>query len=192
LRKAQEGKVLVANKQKRIDTICGMLQHIMRDGELGEQVAVELRGKMQHAQGQTFARVAAIMMPEVRARAGGKCKGKEISVKMEEERKWAQCFLRQAAPRTLLARDPRKPVLIFTDAALEGKHDEMATYGGVFLDGERVETFNGRLRQSRLKVLQERTKKVITVLEALPVAAAVDHWKKKGLVSPKSLLVRGQ
>ena len=47
---------------------------------------------------------------------------------------WVVEFLRSAAPRTLSAKDTRRPLLVFTDAALEG-NESIATIGGVMFDG---------------------------------------------------------
>ena len=68
---------------------------------------------------------------------------------------------------------------MFTDAALEGELDEIATYGGVILDGAKVVKFGRQLSRESLAELQVETKKVITVLEVLPAAAVAIKWKKE-------------
>ena len=98
---------------------------------------------------------------------------------LAEELIWADLFLRTAVPRILKARDPRPPVLVFTDAALEGDGDEIATYGGVIINGDEVVKFGARLSQARLAVLQKDTTRVIAVLEVLPAAAVAIQWKKQ-------------
>ena len=49
-------------------------------------------------------------------------------------------FLRSAAPCTLLAKETRRPLSVFTDAALEGD-GSVATMGGVTFDGASCEFF---------------------------------------------------
>ena len=57
---------------------------------------------------------------------------------MKEELYWVVEFLRSAAPRTLLAKETRRPLLVFTDAALEG-NESIATIGDVTFDGASCE-----------------------------------------------------
>ena len=119
------------------------------------------------------------MMPELRARAGGRLKGAWMSDSLKNELLWGEKFLRTAVPRVLSADDTRPAVLVFTDAALEGERDEIATYGGVILDGAKVVKFGGQLSRESLAELQVETKKVITVLEVLPAAAVAIKWKQE-------------
>ena len=172
-------KVKIRNKPSRVVALREVADQVLASGEFPHHVALSYRGKLQHAEGQFFATIAALMMPEVRARAGGSCPGKDCSPGIKKEILWSKSFLSTAEPRILLAGDPRPPVLIFTDAALEGQQDDTATYGAIIFDGGESEFFQGSFKPEHLAVLQKETKKVITVLEVLPAVAAASLWKER-------------
>ena len=176
-----DGIVRIKNKPSRVVTICGAIKEIVTTKVFPHHAAPVLRGKLQHAEGQVFARIMALMMQEVRARAGGRLAGSWVSPGMEEELLWAEWFLQTAAPRELRAADTRPPLLIFSDAALEGMQDEKATLGAIMFDEEYSEYFQGQLERGQLAVLQRQTTKVIAVLEVLPVVMAAHFWRARAL-----------
>ena len=94
---------------------------------------------------------------------------------------WAVRFFNTVPPRKLLAFDPRSPLRLFTDAALEGEEDDVATIGAVMFDEGVVEQFGLKLTRRQLASLQMDSKKIISSLEALPVAASLRHWKGRML-----------
>ena len=69
------GIVEVSNKESRIESISALIREVLEDKELSTALAAVVRGKLQHAEGQVFNRIAAVMMPDVRARAGGSLAG---------------------------------------------------------------------------------------------------------------------
>ena len=97
---------------------------------------------------------------------------------MADELKWAKEFLRNAAPRLLLARETRRPVVILTDASLEGEMDDKAAIGATFIQEAACEYFSHAINQDNLQSLQVETTKIISTLELLAVVAAARHWKE--------------
>ena len=156
-----------------------MVTEIIKSKDLPQSTATMLRGKVQYAEGQLFNRVAAIMMPEVRARASGKSPGTWLNQEAEQELHWAMSFFRNAPPRKLLAYDTRPPLRIFTDAAQEGARDEIATIGAVMFDQDEIEMFGLKLSPKQLSSLQIDSTRIITSLEALPVAASIVQWRER-------------
>ena len=66
---------------------------------------------------------------------------------------------------------------MFTHAALEG-NESITTIGGVMFDGASCKFFSAQLSIVQLAGLQTNSKHVIAVLEALPVACAMQIWSK--------------
>ena len=171
--------VKVRNKAARVEELCKQLYDITVSGVCPQPLAESIRGRLQFAESQVFGRVAAIMMPEFRARASAMGGPQCISEEMKTELRWAMAFLYTAPPRELTVKDPRKPVILFTDGALEGKDKDKASVGAViYLEGE-VEYFGQAVPSEFLERLQKETKSVIAALELLPVAGALDLWKEK-------------
>ena len=134
---------------------------------------------MQFAEGQLYGRAAAVMMPLFRERAGGKNLAGDVSQEMVKELKWAMFFLKEAAPRTLEARDPRRPAVICTDGALEGDQKQHASIGAVLFDEAVIEYFGIRVPSRTLAAVQKETKNVIAALEVVAVASALRLWRKR-------------
>ena len=79
-----------------------------------------------------------------------------------------------------MAKETRSPLLVFTDAALEG-NESVATIGGVVFDGAICEFFSAKLSDVQLESLQTDSRHVIAVLEVLPVACAMQIWSDRTL-----------
>ena len=144
-KRSTAGEVEIRNKEAMLDSTEVMVREIIKTKELPQSTATMLRGKVQYAEGQLFNRVAAIMMPEVRARASGKSPGSWLHQEAEQELHWAMSFFRNAPPRKLLAYDPRPPLRICIDAAQEGAFDEIATIDAVMFDQGEVVMFGLKL-----------------------------------------------
>ena len=115
--------MVVRNNFERVETMKELISWVRASGELSHAIAQEVRGKVQYAEGQIFCRAAAVMMPELRARASGKVQVGLISRQLDLEIAWAANYLAAAKPRKLLVYDTRTPLLVYTDAALEGAYD---------------------------------------------------------------------
>ena len=76
--------------------------------------------------------MVAACTPAFRNRAPGNDNVSQLHEQIKAELYWVVEFLRSTAPRTLLAKETRRPLLVFTDVALEGD-DSIATIGGVML-----------------------------------------------------------
>ena len=177
----EEGKVVVRNKPSRADDLEELYKEVSSTRYLPSSLATTIMGRVHFAEGQVFARQASLFMPLLRARAAGKLEGADASDQMLIELVWLVTFLRVATPRVLVANDPRPPLLIFTDAALEGEQDEVASLGAVMVDAEDVEFFMHKLEDEQLRRLQTYTSKVITPLEVIPAVASFDVWKARTL-----------
>ena len=176
LSESAKGRITVANKPGRIESICERFEGLLQEKRCSSAEASSLMGVMQFAEGQLYARMGAVRMPMFRARAAGKGTGTAIPAGMIDEMIWACWFLKQARPRTVLAKDTRPPLLVFTDAALEGEGVH-ATIGGVVVDGDRAEIFGKRLSDQQRSILQKETMRIICCLEVLPVVAVVKTWR---------------
>ena len=124
------------------------------------------------------------MMPTFKARCTGQLAGDMVPDALLAELRFMARFLKQAIPRTLVAKDTRPPLLIFTDAALEGG-DKVATVGAVMIDNSEAGTcrrfFGKKLNEQELAKFQTQSMKVITALEVLPVLVAARQWADRCL-----------
>ena len=66
---AQEGKVIVRNKESRAEQIYEEITKILQLSTFTSAQAASLRGKLQFAESQTFSRAVALHMRECHARA---------------------------------------------------------------------------------------------------------------------------
>jgi hypothetical protein len=91
-------------------------------------------------------------------------------------------FLTRAIPRTIVAADTRLPLIILTDASLEG-NDKVSGLGAVCIDrADGAKLFYAELFEpAQLSKLQKETNKVINGLEVLAVKAAIFMWKERRL-----------
>ena len=177
---SDSGKIVVRNKLDRVDGIAAQVDEIVAEGICKPSTAASLRGRFQFAEGQLYGRAVAVCTSAFGNRALGNDNVSQLRDQMKAELYWVVEFLRSAAPRTLLAKDTRSPLLVFTDAALE-VDASLATIGGVVFDGAVCEFFSVKLSDVQLASLQTESKHVIAVLEVLPVACAMKIWADKTL-----------
>ena len=102
------------------------------------------------------------MMPAVRARAGSRLEGSSVDVDIVSELSWVKAYFFNPAPRVLLAKATRKPLMVLSDAALEGQMTHWPQWGPWCWTGM-VQFFNLRLDQKQLASLQAETTKLISV-----------------------------
>ena len=94
---------------------------------------------------------------------------------MRRELEWALHFRREGKPREL---HTRPPLLFFTDGALE-ENDSCGTVGAMMVDGEVAEHFGRKVPGRMMEALQRETKRIIAVLEIMPVTLAFKLWQKR-------------
>ena len=177
---SESGTIVVRNKADRVDAIATQVDDIIAEGVCKPSTAASLRGRFQFAEGQLYGRAVAVCTPNFRRRALGHDNMSLLHEQVIAELRWVVEFLRAAAPRTLRAKDTRKPLLIFTDASLED-NDMKASIGGVMYDGAECEYFSAELSKVQLESLQTESTHVIAVLEVLPVACAMRVWSERAL-----------
>jgi hypothetical protein len=126
------------------------------------------------------------MLPTFKKRCPGLLPGNHVPSEMICVLQFILQFLKEAIPRTLIAHETRPPLLVFTDAALEG-NDAFGSVGGVLIDrsssGPQAvrQFFAAEVVGSELKKFQTDSTKVITVLEVLPVVTAIRCWQDRML-----------
>ena len=175
------GCIHVANKPSRVATIEKTVKDILESGRCDQHVASSLRGVLQFSEGQLFGRAGALMMPVFKSRSLGLLQGSWIPPEMRSELEFIVQFIKTAIPRTLLAKDERLPLLIFTDAALED-NDSRAAVGAVMYDRSvkadvSCEFFGEVVPMPLLRSLQVDNVHVIACLEVLPVLLSLRLWR---------------
>ena len=113
------------------------------------------------------------MMPQFRERAASRGPDSSIASWLQAELEWAKTFLLGASPRELRAHDKRVPMLIFSDAALEGKHDEIATVGGVLLASAAL---NPWAANGRVAVIQGALSSLRGAMRVTCLATLIPVW----------------
>ena len=184
LKNTLQDKFMVQNKNSRAEDLGRIRNQAKLEGRFPPSLAATVKGRMQYAEGQMFGRLAALRMPEIKARALAPVGNSAFTQQIEGELTWGVNFIRESLPRMLIAHDPRPPLLIFTDAALEGEADEIATVGAVVIDrinegSSEVRYFGDKVPTSLRNKLQSETPKVISALEVLPVGLALKVWSRR-------------
>ena len=185
LTRSVANEVLVRNKDSRLVALEHQVADIVSSGVCSQARANSLRGVFQFAEGQLYGRVAALMMPVFKSRCLGALPGCHVPLEMIAELQFILQFLWVAIPRTLVAHETRLPLLIFTDAALEGG-DAIGSVGAVLIDRaaglpDVQQFFGAEVIGAALEKFQTDSTRVITVLEVLPVVAAINFWKDRML-----------
>ena len=105
--------------------------------------------------------------------------GRMTNALADELRTMVGC-LRLQKPRKLIAADMREPLLIFTDAALEGK---LATAGMMMLDRSDgvTEMSGGVVKADTVKFISVKSEHLINGLELVPVYTALCQWSVRML-----------
>ena len=175
---AQEGKVIVRNKESRAEQIYEEITKILQLGTFTSAQAASLRGKLQFAESQTFSRAVALHMRECHARANQAGPSPSLNPGIVSELEWAKAFVLGAHPRVLCAHSSENKVVIFTDAFL-AEDDTLAGIGMVAYavrQGRVAKKFymSERVPPDVLKEMQSVTSKVIAALELYAAVASVE------------------
>ena len=179
LSNSRRGEVLVANKQSRVDQVCGDIDNILETASFPQSVASTLRGRLQFAESQTFGRAVSLFMKSSHSRATGSLSGSHLSDEIKEELHWAKDFMRKSPPRKLLRGASEIRNVIFTDAFLSDD-DKLAGVGTVHFRVDKNQIvkrsfFSERVPEDVLSTLQKNTPKVIAALELLASVQAVSE-----------------
>ena len=171
-------KVVVANKEGRLDGIWEAIKMVKEKQYMGFKDALSIRGKMAYAEGQLFSRVAA---PACRVLSRWASDGayKRVTEELLYVLAAGLHALQSGGPRVVRPSESESPVLLFTDGACE---PEGTTIGGVVFDGRSPpELFGAVMSQEmvdswKTKMGQEQ---VIGQAELFPQLVARLTWTKK-------------
>ena len=177
LSQSEADTIMVANKPSRIEDLRAVRDSSPIGTWFSQAQAASLRGRVVYAESQVFSRAASAMMPRLKARALPSAHGQPVDQEFLEEIDFIIRFLRDSVPRTIVANDPRRPLIIFTDASLS---DDLSSagVGAVMMSqhGKPKEFISEEVPRDMLAVLQSETPHVITSLEVLPVYLARSLW----------------
>ena len=174
---SEEGKIVVENKEGRVDVLWTTIKDIRDKGWLGFKEALSVRGKMGYAEGQLFSRVAA---PACRILSRWAKDGRRK--KVTEELLYALAAglyaLQTGGPRVVIPAKDEQPVLLFSDGACE---PDGTTIGAViFVPGLKPELFGAVMAQSTIDLWKTKLDQtqVIGQAELFPLLIARLTWKK--------------
>ena len=176
LSSAVEGRIAVKLKPGRLESIRASVDKVLESGVIDFRSALSIRGKVVFAQGQLFARVAAVTcrLPSEAAKVGGRsCLSDPLRRSLTDLIE----VLATSPPKVLQRKNTLPPLLVFTDGACE----ETTSVGAVLIDpAGSVEYFGAVLRDDLVdswKSKQGQTQ-VIGQAELFPVLLAKLTWKE--------------
>ena len=130
LSRLKDGKAIFANKEERVLEITSGLQAILSSGSCSPPEMASMRGRCQYAAAQIFGRIAQAPLDAMVRHQYSKG-GPGISQELAEELRYMQELLTSCPPRELDCTGTDRPILIFTDGAVEG---DKVTIGAVIID----------------------------------------------------------
>ena len=175
-----EGRISISNKPSRVEELNDALLGILNAKFVIPTSMPSILGKLQYADSQVWGRAGRLALADLRE-LGHTSPAKVV---LEESQLKAfetlRCRLCSGRPKTFLADDIEKPVLILTDGALEYEGDvAKATIGGVSLkpDGT-CEVFGCKVPDDVVSQWQAGGKThVIGLVELYACVVALLHWK---------------
>ena len=177
---SSKGRVSISNKPSRVEELNDALLGILNEKFVIPTSMPSVLGKLQYADSHVWGRAGKLALADLRElghTSPSKVVLEEFQLKAFET---LRCRLCSGRPKTFLADDVEKPVLIFTDGALEYEGDAAkATIGGVSLkpDGA-CEVFGCAVPDDVLKRWQDGGKThVIGLVELYACVVSLLHWK---------------
>jgi hypothetical protein len=128
--------VQVSNKQSRVEALQQVIGEVLRAGTLMPEMAAELAGKFQYAEGQTFGRMAKPAL-SVLYQAATRKKAGPLTSEQTRALKWLAVDVATAAPRRVDTIGETRPILFFTDGAAEDSEQRVHQYttcGALIID----------------------------------------------------------
>ena len=182
LSKASQRKISISNKPSRVEELNLALGDILKSGVVVPNQLPSVLGKLQYADSHVWGRAGKLALADLRelgntAPTAVRLGGTQIKAfEILQER------LCGGKPKSFIADDMEKPVLLFTDGALEYDTGEPhATIGAVclFPDGS-SEVFGSEVPSAVLDVWRQGGKShVIGLVELYACVVALRHWKKR-------------
>lgn len=174
---AESREFIVSNKEGRVEGIVDEVRRILKDDRCPQSVAAALVGRINFAESQLFGRfskVGARALYECAARGGA---GLRLPRVLWEALDWLSDFLPKVRPRRVDCSSQQRPLLVFTDGAVEG---DVVTMGAVLFDPHcgKVHWFGEAVEPKLVKEwrLYIPSGKVIGQAELLPVLLARQTW----------------
>ena len=180
LSRSGEGRVSISNKPSRVEELNDALLQILNAKFVIPTAMPSVLGKLQYADSHVWGRAGRLALADLRELGHTS----PTKVLLEESQLQAFEILRQrlcsGRPKTFLADVVEKPVLIFTDGALEYEGEvAKATIGGVCLrPGGDCEIFGAAVPDQVVEAWQGGGKThVIGLVELYACIVSLLHWK---------------
>ena len=171
------GLIVVSNKAERVEDDVSTISELLRIGRAAPSAARRLRGRLQYAGSQTFGRCGAFANRSLRDLAEGRGGSRALMPLEEAGLRWWAEFLAAARPREISVREPRRPIVILTDGAVE----DTVSVGGVFIDRDtgKFEFFGAEVPQDVAAVWGRvsGSEQVIGQAELAPLVLAAKLWQ---------------
>ena len=170
------GKITISNKPSRVDELREALDSIMCWGVIVPNRLPSVLGKLQYADSQVWGRAGKLALADLRELGHTSPASVALGETQVEAFVVLKSRLCSGKPKAFLADEVTKPVLIFTDGALEYEQGlSMATIGAVYMDPfGRTEVFGAEVPGS---VMEDWTSNGKThVIGLLSYMHAWFHW----------------
>ena len=170
------GRLLISNTEERILEISTEIAKVILQGRLAPPQAAQLFGRLSFALSAVFGRGAApglrLISEAASSNAVGSLNSEELGT-LEE----LKVFIEQSEPRTISTSDNKRPILVFTDGAVE---PGSVTYGIVLIDGDECFVAGGDIPDSIVSEWKATVgDQVIGQAELFPVALAKAAWSNR-------------
>ena len=180
-RQAECGILVISDKEERATAILQSLDEAVAAGYLPPPVASTLRGRLQYARSQTFGTCGAYGLRALAAFAAGK--GPE-ALSLEALQAFWAAYFRCRRPRQVQIGCVERPILIFTDGAVEvGDQGKQVTIGAVLIEPNSLgspEYFSAVVcREKVADWASAGTMHPVHQAELLPAAVALATWAGK-------------
>lgn len=175
-----EGFLVIENRAARLVELADMSQRFLDADRMKPSEAAPLRGKLLYSEQQALGRCGAMATRALGRRATGDGGAVALSDDLRSALAWILKFTKDTIPRIVRLRDPRRPVVVFTDGA--SHPDGTSSCGGLIFDGsERPEMFGFEVPAAIAAGWASSTasKQVIGQAELFPVWVAKAHWAEK-------------
>ena len=144
------GKITISNKPSRVDELREALDSIMCSGVIVPNRLPSVLGKLQYADSQVWGRAGKLALADLREMGHTSPASVALGETQVEAFAVLKSRLCSGKPKAFLADEVTKPVLIFTDGALEYEQGlSVATIGAVYMDPSgRTEVFGAEVPES--------------------------------------------
>jgi hypothetical protein len=125
--------ISVSNKPERIASIVSQIDGILSCSTLCKQLASELKGKCQFASNQVYGRIASAPLHALNQHVFHSF-SPLVTEFLRSQLVLLKEILTSCVPRTLCSKGEKRPILVFSDGACEGKHFDDVSVGAVVFD----------------------------------------------------------